>query len=62
MGLPWPKVAELNDMTGKVLIWIVVVGATLFLFSRFMPPANAPQTIRYSRFLDEVGEGQVDSV
>jgi len=49
-------------MTGKVLIWIVVVGATLFLFSRFMPPANAPQAVRYSHFLDEVSDGQVDSV
>jgi cell division protease FtsH len=49
-------------MTGKVLIWIVVVGATLFLFSRFMPTANAPEPVRYSRFLDEVGDGQVDSV
>jgi cell division protease FtsH len=49
-------------MTGKVLIWIVVVGATLFLFSRFMPPANAPQPVRYSHFLDEVADGQVDSV
>jgi cell division protease FtsH len=49
-------------MTGKVLIWIVVVGATLFLFSRFMPPTNAPQSIRYSRFLDEVADGQVDAV
>ncbi len=49
-------------MTGKVLIWIVVVGATLFLFSRFMPPANAPEAVRYSHFLDEVADGQVDSV
>ena len=49
-------------MTGRVLIWIVVVGATLFLFSRFMPPANAPEAVRYSHFLDEVADGQVDSV
>ena len=49
-------------MTGKVLIWIVVVGATLFLFSRFMPPANTPQPVRYSHFLEEVADGQVDSV
>ena len=49
-------------MTGKVLIWLVVVGAMLFLFSRFMPPATAAKEITYSRFLDEVEAGQVESV
>jgi len=49
-------------MTGKVLIWVVVVGAMLFLFSRFMPPANPAKEITYSRFLDEVEASQVDSV
>src|SRR6187431_124235 len=49
-------------MTGKVLIWVVVVGAMLFMFSRFMPPANQPKEITYSRFLDEVESSQVDSV
>jgi len=49
-------------MTGKVLIWLVVVGAMLFLFSRFMPPATAAKEITYSRFLDEVEAGQVENV
>jgi cell division protease FtsH len=49
-------------MTGKVLIWVAVVGATLFLFSKFMPPANAPQEVRYSAFLNDVESGQVDNV
>ncbi len=49
-------------MTGKVLIWVVVVGTLLFLFSRFMPPAVPAQDIRYSDFLHELDTGQVDSV
>jgi cell division protease FtsH len=49
-------------MTGKVLIWVVVVGTLLFLFSRFMPPAVAAQDIRYSDFLEELDTGRVESV
>ena len=49
-------------MTGKVLIWVAVVGATLFLFSKFMPPANAPQEVRYSEFLEDVEQGRVNNV
>jgi cell division protease FtsH len=52
----------LNDMTGKVLIWVVVIGTMLFLFSRFMPPAPTAENIRYSQFLDEVETGRVDYV
>jgi cell division protease FtsH len=49
-------------MTGKVLIWVVVVGTLLFLFSRFMPPTVPAQDIRYSDFLHELDTGRVDSV
>jgi cell division protease FtsH len=56
------EVFALNDMTGKVLIWVVVVGAMLFLFSRFMPAAAPAPEIRYSAFLDEVESGRVESV
>jgi cell division protease FtsH len=49
-------------MTGKVLIWVVVVGAMLFLFSRFMPPTAQPQPVLYSTFLDELESGRVDTV
>ncbi|MEO8308876.1 MAG: ATP-dependent zinc metalloprotease FtsH [Pseudomonadota bacterium] len=52
----------MNDMTGKVLIWVVVVGTLLFLFSRFMPPSVPAQDIRYSDFLKELDTGRVDSV
>jgi cell division protease FtsH len=52
----------LNDMTGKVLIWVVVVGAMLFLFSRFMPPATQAQPVLYSAFLDELEAGRVETV
>jgi cell division protease FtsH len=52
----------LNDMTGKVLIWVVVVGAMLFLFSRFMPPATPAQPVLYSAFLDELEAGRVETV
>jgi cell division protease FtsH len=52
----------LNDMTGKVLIWVVVLGAMLFLFSRFMPQVTASTGITYSSFLDRVEDGAVDSV
>ncbi|MEO6081010.1 MAG: ATP-dependent zinc metalloprotease FtsH [Steroidobacteraceae bacterium] len=49
-------------MTGKVLIWIVVVVAVLFLFSRFMPTTAAPPAVLYSTFLDEVDAGSVEKV
>jgi len=49
-------------MTGKVLIWVVVVGAMLFLFSRFMPPATPAQPVLYSAFLDELESGRVETV
>jgi cell division protease FtsH len=53
---------ELNDMTGKVLIWLVVVGAVLFLFSRFVQPTTAPKPVLYSTFLDELENGNVEKV
>src|SRR5690606_22519555 len=49
-------------MTGKVLIWVVVIGTMLFLFSRFMPPAPAATPVRYSDFLNDVESGRVDFV
>ncbi|HUG72146.1 MAG TPA: ATP-dependent zinc metalloprotease FtsH, partial [Steroidobacteraceae bacterium] len=49
-------------MTGKVLIWVVVLGAMLFLFSRFMPPVAVSNPITYSTFLDELESGRVDTV
>jgi cell division protease FtsH len=49
-------------MTGKVLIWLVVVGAVLFLFSRFMPTVAAPKAVMYSTFLDDLDRGNVASV
>ncbi|MFO7325148.1 MAG: ATP-dependent zinc metalloprotease FtsH, partial [Pseudomonadota bacterium] len=49
-------------MTGKVLIWVVVIGTMLFLFSRFVPPTPPATHIRYSTFLDELESGKVDSV
>jgi cell division protease FtsH len=51
-----------NDMTGKVLIWLVVVGAMIFVFSRFVPPATQAHPIIYSAFLDDVDHGRVKSV
>jgi len=51
-----------NDMTGKVLIWLVVVGAMIFMVSRFIPPTATPQQISYSDFLDKVKQGEVDRV
>ncbi|MEO6367536.1 MAG: ATP-dependent zinc metalloprotease FtsH [Steroidobacteraceae bacterium] len=49
-------------MTGKVLIWVVVVGAMLFLFSRFLPPTTPAQPVLYSSFLDELESGRVENV
>ncbi len=49
-------------MTGKVLIWLVVVGAMIFVFSRFVPPATQAQAISYSTFLNDVDSGNVESV
>jgi len=51
-----------NDMTGKVLIWVVVIGTMLFLFSRFMPPTAPATPISYSDFLDQLESGRINSV
>ncbi|MDQ2639247.1 MAG: ATP-dependent zinc metalloprotease FtsH, partial [Pseudomonadota bacterium] len=52
----------MNDMTGKVLIWVVVIGTMLFLFSRFMPPTAPATAISYSDFLDQLESGRINSV
>ena len=52
----------MNDMTGKVLIWVVVIGTMLFLFSRFMPPTAPATPISYSDFLDQLESGRISSV
>ncbi|HWL61675.1 MAG TPA: ATP-dependent zinc metalloprotease FtsH [Steroidobacteraceae bacterium] len=49
-------------MTGKVLIWVVVIGTMLFLFSRFMPPTAPATPISYSDFLDQLESGRINSV
>ena len=49
-------------MTGKVLIWLVVVGAMIFVFSRFVPPTTQAQAISYSAFLTDIDNGNVESV
>src|SRR5262245_25391234 len=49
-------------MTGKVLIWLVVVGAMIFVFSRFMPAATSTTGITYSEFLDDLERGEIKSV
>jgi cell division protease FtsH len=59
---PPGKEIQLNDMTGKVLVWIVVAVAVLFLFSRFMPPTTTPTAVLYSSFLDELEDGRVKKV
>jgi cell division protease FtsH len=52
----------LNDLTKNILIWVVVVLVLLALFSRYMPTTGQPEEVRYSKFLDEVRSGRVDSV
>jgi len=49
-------------MTGKVLIWVVVIGTMLFLFSRFMPPTVPATAITYSKFLEDLDNNRVESV
>jgi cell division protease FtsH len=56
------KELELNDMTGKVLIWIVVGAIVVFMFSRFMDAAAPPQKVMYSQFLDDVEAGKISKV
>ncbi len=52
----------MNDMTGKVLIWLVVLGAAVFVFSRFVPPVPTAQPVEYSTFLDELETGRIQTV
>ncbi|MEO8314845.1 MAG: ATP-dependent metallopeptidase FtsH/Yme1/Tma family protein, partial [Pseudomonadota bacterium] len=52
----------MNDMTGKVLIWIVVVAIVVFMFTRFMDTAAQPPWVDYSVFLDDVDAGKISKV
>jgi cell division protease FtsH len=56
------KEVELNDMTGKVLIWIVVGAIVVFMFSRFMQAAAPAAPVMYSEFLRDVEKGKVQRV
>jgi len=49
-------------MTGKVLIWLVVLGAAVFVFSRFVPPASQVKAMDYSAFLNELQDGRIERV
>jgi cell division protease FtsH len=49
-------------MTGKVLIWLVVLGAAVFVFSRFVPQTSQVQAMDYSIFLNELQTGRIETV
>jgi cell division protease FtsH len=57
-----PRKIDLNDMTGKVLLWIVVGAIVVFMFSRFMATATPPQTVLYSQFLSDLDDGKIEKV
>ncbi|MCW5572719.1 MAG: ATP-dependent zinc metalloprotease FtsH [Steroidobacteraceae bacterium] len=52
----------MNDLTKNILLWVVIVVVLLAVFSRYMPTTGEPEPIRYSRFLNELKGGQLDSV
>ena len=52
----------MNDLTKNILLWAVIVVVLLAVFSRYMPQVGEPEPIRYSRFLDEMKSGKLDSV
>jgi cell division protease FtsH len=53
---------KLNDLTKNILVWVVIAGVLLIMFSRFMPATGEPEQVQYSAFLNEVRDGRVDSV
>ncbi len=52
----------MNDLTKNILLWAVVVIVLLAIFSRYMPPSGQPDTIEYSRSLEDVKSNRVESV
>ena len=52
----------MNDLTKNILLWAVIVVVLLAVFSRYMPQVGEPEPIRYSRFLDDMKSGKLDSV
>src|SRR4029078_6746912 len=52
----------LNDLTKNILLWVVIVMVMVVVFSRYVPTGTQPPLVSYSKVLDDVRNGRVDTV
>jgi cell division protease FtsH len=52
----------LNDLTKNILLWVVIVMVMVVVFSRYVPTGTEPTLVSYSKVLDDVRNGRVDTV
>jgi cell division protease FtsH len=52
----------LNDLTKNILLWVVIVMVMVVVFSRYVPTGTEPMQVSYSKVLDDVRNGRVESV
>ena len=52
----------MNDLTKNILLWVVIVMVMVVVFSRYVPTGTEPTLVSYSKVLDDVRNGRVDSV
>ncbi len=52
----------MNDLTKNILLWVVIVVVMLLVFSRYLPPGQQREEIKYSDFIADIRDNRVDSV
>ncbi|MFO1506268.1 MAG: ATP-dependent zinc metalloprotease FtsH [Lysobacterales bacterium] len=52
----------MNDMAKNLLLWVIIAVVLLTVFQSFSPHGGTSQEVAYSEFLQQVGNGQVESV
>ena len=52
----------MNDLTKNILLWVVIVMVMVVVFSRYVPTGTEPTLVSYSKVLDDVRNGRVDTV
>ena len=52
----------LNDMAKNLVLWIIIAVVLMSVFSSFTPNAGRQSEMEYSQFIEQVHDGQVQSV
>ncbi len=52
----------MNDLVKNLILWVVIAVVLMSVFNNFSPQGPAPSAMPYSRFIEEVKSGHVQSV